>query len=118
MRLSRDSVGEDDLDAILTRQPVEAMLAARQGRINEGERLAHSTVELAQKTDSPAFRAASLLALAEVLELAGALENGRDHVDAALALYEQKGNVAAAARVRAKYGEPRAGLSVPGVNTT
>jgi len=113
MRLSRDNVGEDDLDAILTRQPVEAMLSARQGRVDESERLARATVELATRTDSPNRRAASLLALAEVLELAGASADAKEHLDAALVLYEQKGNTAAAAHVRAKYEEPRMGLLVP-----
>ena len=114
MRSSRDSVGEDDLDAILTRLPVEAMLSVRQGRVEEGARLAHAAVELAEETDSPIRRAASLLALAEVLELAGDAENAKEHVDAALALYEQKGNTAAAARVRMRHEEPRAELFVPG----
>jgi predicted Zn-dependent protease len=70
-------------------------------------------------SDSPNRRADALLALAEVLTLAGAAENAKEQVDAALALYEQKGNTAAEARVRAKYGEPRgAGLLVPDVGTS
>jgi tetratricopeptide (TPR) repeat protein len=118
MRISRDSVGEDDLDAILTRQPVEAMLSARQGRVDEGERLARATVELATRTDSPVRRAAALLALAEVLQLAGAAEKAKEHIAAALTLYEQKGNTAAAARTRARYEEPRGELFVPGLQPT
>ena len=118
MRISRDRVGKDDLDAILTRQPVEAMLSARQGRFEEAERLARATVELGSRTDSPVRRAASLLALAEVLQLAGAAEQAREHIDAALTLYEQKGNTAAAARVRAWYGEPPGELSVPRLQAT
>jgi DNA-binding SARP family transcriptional activator len=110
---ARANAGDDDLDAALTRRPVEAMLHARQGRLVEAERLAQATVELTAKTDSLNFRAAALLALAEVLELAGATENAKKHVNAALALYEQKGNTAAAARIRPKYEEPRAGLFVP-----
>jgi tetratricopeptide (TPR) repeat protein len=117
-RIARDSAGDDDLDAALTRRPVEAMLHARNGRSEEAERLARATVELAAKTDSPNRRADSLLALAEVLELAGAGEEVHEHVDAALALYRQKGNTAALARVRAQHEEPAAGLFVPGIQPT
>jgi tetratricopeptide (TPR) repeat protein len=113
VRIARDSGGDDDLDAALTRRPVEAMLRAREGHIEDAERIARATVELATTTDSPIFRAAALLALAEVLDLAGAPQAANEHVDAALVLYEQKGNTAAAARVRAKYEEPRMGLLVP-----
>jgi DNA-binding SARP family transcriptional activator len=114
VRTARTCAGEDDLDAALTRQPVEAKLLARQARLDEAERLARATVEIAATTDSPIFRAASLLALAEVLELAGAAGEAKQHVDAALVLYEHKGNIAGAARIRPKYEEPRAGLLVPG----
>jgi len=114
VRKARACAGEDDLDAALNRQPVEAKLLARAGRLDEAERLARDAVERAAATDSPIFRAASLLALAEVLVLAGAAEQAKEHVDAALVLYEQKGNIAGAARVRAKYEEPCAGLLVPG----
>jgi tetratricopeptide (TPR) repeat protein len=117
-RSARDSAGDDDLDAALTRHPVEAMLCARAGRLDEAEQMARATVELAMTTDSPNRRAEARLALAEVLELAGAAAKAREHVDAALALYTQKGNTAAAARVRARYEEPREELFVPGIQPT
>src|SRR5262249_33628966 len=94
VRTARDSGGDDDLDAALTRQPVEAMLRAREGQLEDAERIARDTVELATTTDSPNFRAAALLALAEVLEVAGAPQAANEHVNAALLLYEQKGNTA------------------------
>jgi DNA-binding SARP family transcriptional activator/tetratricopeptide (TPR) repeat protein len=101
-RIARDCAGDDDLDAALTRHPVEAMLCAREGHLDEAEILARAAVELAMTTDSPNRRAEARLALAEVLELAGAAAKAREHVDAALVLYAQKGNTAAAARVRAR----------------
>jgi len=112
-RIAGDRAGGDDLDAALARHPVEAMLCAREGRIDDAELRARAAVELAAKTDSPNRRAEALVALAEVLTLAGDTQNAKEHVDAALLLYEQKGNTAAAARVRAKYEEPSAGLLVP-----
>jgi hypothetical protein len=74
--------------------------------------LARATVELACRTDAVTRQAEALLALAEVLELGGAVEEAKEHVAVALDLYERKGNTAGTARVRAKHGEPRAGLSV------
>jgi len=118
VRIARDNGGDDDLDAALTRQPVEAMLRAKEGHLEEAERLARTTVDLAATTDSPNFLAAALLALAEVLDLAGATEDRKQHVDAALVLYEQKGNSAAATRVRGRYEEPRDGLLVPEERST
>ena len=117
-QIARDNAGDDDLDAALTRQPVEAMLRARKGQLDEAERLARAAVDLATNSDSPNRRAEALLALGEVLELAGAAEEAKEHVDAALVLYEKKGNIAAAARVRARYEEPRAGLLVPEEHST
>jgi predicted Zn-dependent protease len=81
--------------------------------LEEAERLARKTVELAAATDALSRRAESLLALAEVLKLAGAGDEADVYVEQALRLYARKGNVAAAARARQKYGEPLAGLSVP-----
>jgi tetratricopeptide (TPR) repeat protein len=117
-RRARDCAGEDDLDAALTRRPVEAMLRAREGQLEDGERMARATVELAMTTDSPNRRADALLALVEVLELAGAAQEATRHVRDALELYEQKGNTAGAARVRARHEEPREELFVPGIQPT
>jgi tetratricopeptide (TPR) repeat protein len=112
LRVAGDSAGDDDLDAMLARQPVEAKMLARHGRIDEAERLARTTVDLAARTDALNRCAESLLALADVLELAGSDGESRDCVEQALRLYKQKGNVAAAARVREKHEEPIAGLFV------
>src|SRR5204862_5094622 len=91
VREARACAGKDDLDAALTRQPVEAKLLARAGRLDEAERLARAVVERAAATDSLIFRAAALGALAEVLELGGAADEARQHVNAALVLHEQRG---------------------------
>jgi tetratricopeptide (TPR) repeat protein len=101
-RLARDSAGDDDLDAALTRQPVEAKILARQGELDEAERLARVTLNLVERTDALARHADALLALAEILELGGSAEEAEEKIDQALSLYERKGNAAAAARVRAR----------------
>jgi DNA-binding SARP family transcriptional activator len=100
--VARKSAGDDDLDAALTRGPVEAKVFARQGHLEKAERVALETVRIAERTDALGRRADALLALAETLALAGSKEEAEDKVNEALALYERKGNVAAAARVRAR----------------
>jgi hypothetical protein len=49
----------------------------------------------------PIYEARVWLALAEVQRAAGNLAEGGDAVDRALELYDRKGNIVAAARVRA-----------------
>jgi DNA-binding SARP family transcriptional activator/tetratricopeptide (TPR) repeat protein len=109
VRLARECAGAADLDAALTRQPVEAKTLARLGQLDDAERLARANLELAAQTDSPNRQADAYLALAEVLELANNEPAALEHLHSALALYERKGNIAAAARARAKSpgGAPR-----------
>jgi class 3 adenylate cyclase/tetratricopeptide (TPR) repeat protein len=105
-RVARDSAGNDDLDAALSWQTVQAKIAARYGRIEEAERLARQTLELVTRTDSLNRHADSLMALAEVLEIANRSDEAEKMVRSALGLYELKGNLASAERVRALLPDP------------
>ena len=100
VRTAGESAGDDDLDAALTRQPVEAKLLARLGNARDAEGLARATVSLAEQTDALNHHADALVALAEVLELAGSDDQGREYLNRAFALYERKGNLAAASLAR------------------
>src|SRR5262249_43767299 len=71
VRVARESAGDDDLDAALSWQPVEARILARKGALEEAERLARATLNLAARTDALNRHADTLLVLAEILELAG-----------------------------------------------
>ena len=55
----------------------------------------------AQRSEQPASRAEALVDLAEVLRRAGKDAEARDWTGQALQLYELKGDLVAAARVRA-----------------
>jgi predicted Zn-dependent protease len=66
-------------------------------------------VSLAERTDALNRHADALVALAEVLELAGSEDEARGFLNEALALYERKGNVAAARRARRRL--PIAGVA-------
>jgi hypothetical protein len=72
------------------------VLAARDGG---GRELAREAVDLARETESPHLLAAALVALGTVDRALGG--TGADELAESLALYEAKGNVPAAERVRA-----------------
>lgn len=86
-----------------------ARLAAQRGGLGQAEGLARRGVELAERSDMLNVRARAWLACAEVEQANGRRARADSALEAALALYEQKGNVAAAARVRA---QTEAGRSV------
>jgi tetratricopeptide (TPR) repeat protein len=79
-------------------------LAAQRGELAEALELARQAVEVADRSDRPNVRARVWLALAEVTRAAGLTAEADTAVATALALYEQKGNVAAAARLQAQRG--------------
>ncbi len=97
---------EDDLDARLLWMPVRAKLTARRGDVDEALAIASRAVDLVEATDATNRRAAIQADLAEVLLLAGRVGDARDALARAVSLYEEKGNVAGAARVRALRDDP------------
>src|SRR4051794_15255686 len=99
-RLARESAGNDDLDAALTRQPVEAKLLAWRGELGAAESLARATLKLVSRTDALNRQAEALMALGEILERRGSKREAEENIARALTLYERKGNSVAAAQVR------------------
>jgi hypothetical protein len=77
---------------------------AGQGRDTEADQLAREAVALAERTDMLNLRAAALLDLAATERAGGRPDDGSAATRRALALYERKGNLAAAAAVRALLG--------------
>jgi DNA-binding SARP family transcriptional activator len=78
----------------------EARLAAHRGEVERALAAARRAVEVAETGDVTDLRAAAWLALADALRLDGLAGEADAAVASALDLYEQKGNVAASARVR------------------
>jgi class 3 adenylate cyclase/tetratricopeptide (TPR) repeat protein len=105
VRVARSSAGADDLDAALSRQPLEARLLARSGAVKKAERLARATVKLASRTDALNRHGDTLLALSEVLELAGRELDAQKALRSALALFEQKGNTVSMSRVSTQLAQ-------------
>jgi tetratricopeptide (TPR) repeat protein len=100
-RVARTSAGEEDLDAKLCWQPVQAKLFASNGALEEAERLARETLVLVSGTDALGRHADSLLVLAEILRLSARLDEADKLTNESLRLYEVKGSVVAAERTRA-----------------
>jgi DNA-binding SARP family transcriptional activator/tetratricopeptide (TPR) repeat protein len=102
---AREAAGSDDLDAALTWRPVHAKILARQGKIDKALELAHDTLLLVARTDALNRHGDSLLALAEVLRIAGRHEDAADATGEAVHLYEKKGNIVSANRARKRLPE-------------
>ena len=84
----------------IKRRGVPARLLARRGQLEEAEKLAREGVALAADSEFLVLHADVLLDLAEVLALAGRMEDAAATAAEAVSLYERKGNVASARRAR------------------
>jgi tetratricopeptide (TPR) repeat protein len=99
----RDVLEIKSLIVAVGRFAASARVAAHRGEHAQALELAQRGVGLAERSDLLNLRARVWLALAEVQRTVGAEADARTAVAAALDLYEQKGNVAAAAIVRGSY---------------
>ena len=97
----RDVPLEGARELTIRRLLLDARLAAHRGELTEAVEGAQRAIELAEGMDYLNLRALLWLALAEVQTANGRSAEAGNAVTAALELYEQKGNVAAAAQVRA-----------------
>ena len=101
---SRSLAAREDLYAQVRWRGAMARVLAGQGRGAEAERLAREAVTLAERTDMLNLQAAALLDLAATARAGGRPDDGVAATLEALALYERKGNLAAAGAVRALLG--------------
>jgi ATP/maltotriose-dependent transcriptional regulator MalT len=96
----------EDVDAHVGWRRVRAKLLARRGDVEAAERLAREATTSAARTDFLDLRARAVADLAEVLRLAGRSEESAAAVREAFRLYEQKGNIAAAAALASTTSTP------------
>jgi len=90
-RITADTASEDDFEPQIRWRTVRARVLARKAEYTEAEALAREAVEIGAQTDWHMFHANALLALAEVLELAGRTTEVPPLIEAAVELYERKG---------------------------
>ena len=91
---------ESDVSAQFTVRSIRAKVLAVLDRINEAEPLARSALELVDGTDALNQRANVRRDLAHVLTCAGHVQEAVAVAQDAIRLYQRKGNVVSAARVR------------------
>jgi Flp pilus assembly protein TadD len=97
-RIAEGATAADDIESQALWRSIRAPIVARAGNLAEAESLARSAVELSQKSDAPQMRADTLADLAAVLILAGRLDDARETVYSAIAIYQAKGDIISAAR--------------------
>ncbi len=100
--ISESLMSRDDVTSYISWRSVRAKVAARRREGDLGEALAREAVSAARESDWPHLRGAACEALAEVLAATGRKKEARKAAKQALALYEAKGSVAAADRLRAR----------------
>jgi predicted ATPase/class 3 adenylate cyclase/DNA-binding winged helix-turn-helix (wHTH) protein len=100
--LSQELAAADDLVTQVLWRGVRARTLAGRGRVEEPERLAGEAVELAERSDFVNDRADAVFNLAIVQRHAGHLDEAQSALAEALRLYERKGNLVGADRVRAE----------------
>jgi class 3 adenylate cyclase/tetratricopeptide (TPR) repeat protein len=111
--IAERAASEDDVASQVMWRSVRAKTLARSGDLVQAESLARAAVTLADDTDLLPAQADALRDLAEVLSLAGRLDEAVAVFEEARRLYEQKGNVVAAGRTRALLDDLR-GSPAPG----
>ncbi len=100
-RVSADAAAADDIVTQVIWRGVQARILAADGRCEEAETLAREAIVLVARTDLVSHHADAMSELAEVLQACERHAEAREARRGALALYERKGNLAAAARVKA-----------------
>jgi tetratricopeptide (TPR) repeat protein len=109
VRLSEATAGADDIASQITWRTALAKVRANQGDYGEAEELVDAALDLTEEIDFVTERAAPLVTQAEVLAAAGRTVEGEPPLRKALALYERKGDVVSAGRIRAQLAELTAG---------
>jgi tetratricopeptide (TPR) repeat protein len=97
-RISEEAAAPDDYLSQILWRLARARVLAKLGRPGEGERLARAAVDIAARTDDINRQGDALSALAEVLLVAGRLDEAVSPTREAVRLYEEKGNIVAAGR--------------------
>jgi len=91
-----------DMETQVFRRRILARVNAEHGRRDEALRLAHEAVALVEPTDALNDRGDALIDLAEVLQVTGRPNDAFEPLQRALTLFERKGNMVSAGKVRAR----------------
>ena len=103
--LAEQHAASDDISAQFAWRSVRAKVLARRGALKKAVAFSDQAVELVSSTDAVNQHARVLLDRAEILQLADRYSDAAASAERALQLFEVKGNVVAARRVRALLNE-------------
>jgi DNA-binding SARP family transcriptional activator len=104
-KLAETRAPQDDVVSQFSWRSAQAKLRARTGDMSIAEGLALGALAIAEKTDILSEHGHVLLDLAEVLRLGNRTAEGAERVEAALALFDRKGDVASEYAARALLAE-------------
>jgi class 3 adenylate cyclase/tetratricopeptide (TPR) repeat protein len=107
-KLAEERAPVGDVIAQFSWRRLKARLLAQEARNDEADRLAREAVALADTTDALTERGETLLQHAHVLLLAGRIAEASDRAEAALELFDRKGDEASAGRARIALAEVNA----------
>jgi len=114
-RICEELAATSQLDSQIKWRALRAIILARRGELAVAEELAQEAVTRAESCEQPDTQAEALADLAEVLRRAGKDAAAGRALDRAARLYKRKGNVIAAAKLKALRARPPAAASeVPG----
>ena len=99
--LTAGTAAADDIVTQVIWRSVKAKILAREGDCEQAITVAREAVDLVAPTDLLSHHGDAMLDLAEVLRACAHTGEAREAIRLAVALYERKGNVAAAARGKA-----------------
>ena len=100
--LSTEQANEDDMHSQSMSRAVHASVLSARGEPADAERYAREAVAFAERTDDTNTIADAHVVLGGVLALRGDTEAARAELSRAVELYERKGNLVGADRVRAQ----------------
>jgi class 3 adenylate cyclase/tetratricopeptide (TPR) repeat protein len=109
--VSLEITSRDDIASQAWGRAVKAKLMAAKGDYEAARRVAREAVELSENTDDLYMHGQVLMALAEVLCLAGRATEAVPILESAAEVSERKGNVVTAGKARARLTELKAAAS-------
>lgn len=105
-RASEEIASQDDFDAQYRWRALRAKIQVLRDAASAAEATAREAVRIVQQSDSPVEQAAALAALGEVLLRAGKADEAEPALAQAAHLYDAKGDIVSAQRVRALARPP------------
>lgn len=114
IQISQQSAPPNDVDANCRWKIAKALVLASRGDLGRSERLAREALALSEQTDDGRFQANFRVDLATILQKSQRVNEATDVLRIALRLYETKGDLVSAERVRERLRKLNdAGASEP-----